>query len=591
MDSRRAREDGLTRLDAETREIDAQIEDLTRKSLAIKTRRNDLVAISTIPNELLSRIFLDYAFAMDIFSCRWVGILAVCRRWHDVAVHLGQLWSYVSVSDGPRDGIREHLRRSGESPLTWKMRGEGTLRETCNSALLRMSGHRTRSLKVVGEPWQVQKTLDGIEQLPNLEGLSLASWPREDVEVRIPLFLRGGAPHFRGLHLSSNVFTGWERLSNLTTLVLEQTPGDTAPRSISDILAVLQRSPGLRRIDLNNYVPQDIPLTQTSWSLSTPLNFPQLKYLHLGDSYNVLLFLLEQFTFSGATSLRLSVRSSVYGADISALMVRIRRHMRAPDAPVLRSLRLDPASISLTASAAPMCESDGPDAHLVLHFPPSPERTTRGVFSRVLEALPLHAATHLNLLSTCEAKTTTGTWAHIFRRLPYLETVHMAINNGMNMAVHGLMEAITWSEKGLSRRKRRRVRRGFLSWPSHLHLISAGLTASVGVEQTIAYEFLSSILDWYKVVDLPSKPRGVPWKTLDIVRADEGYLNLQKYMEKLYRSVGDLKQDGAAWRPGPQDTSAYGVVAAGIPSNEELIASLIDLSRYLNRQVEVIRRL
>ncbi|KAI0043754.1 hypothetical protein FA95DRAFT_1479281, partial [Auriscalpium vulgare] len=55
---------------------------------------NSAVApISSLPNELLEDIFSEYARIMG--SQAWIGILLVCRRWTNVALNHGKLWTAI----------------------------------------------------------------------------------------------------------------------------------------------------------------------------------------------------------------------------------------------------------------------------------------------------------------------------------------------------------------------------------------------------------------------------------------------------------------------------------------------------------------
>ncbi|KAI0032012.1 hypothetical protein K488DRAFT_38964, partial [Vararia minispora EC-137] len=52
--------------------------------------------ISLIPVEVISSIFLAFAEITDtLFNLKWVPLMLVCRRWHDVAIGTHALWSFV----------------------------------------------------------------------------------------------------------------------------------------------------------------------------------------------------------------------------------------------------------------------------------------------------------------------------------------------------------------------------------------------------------------------------------------------------------------------------------------------------------------
>ncbi|KZV62472.1 hypothetical protein PENSPDRAFT_544618, partial [Peniophora sp. CONT] len=63
----------------------------------LKEHRNTLSSpMYRLQPELLSMIFYIYAKDNDeLFNMRWVRLMFVCRRWHDIATRIPKLWSFI----------------------------------------------------------------------------------------------------------------------------------------------------------------------------------------------------------------------------------------------------------------------------------------------------------------------------------------------------------------------------------------------------------------------------------------------------------------------------------------------------------------
>ncbi|KAJ8519729.1 hypothetical protein ONZ45_g3335 [Pleurotus djamor] len=104
--------------------IDAEILRYTQLITALRNRRNSHIAISKLPNEILSRIFvackIAAAIAADVEDDQdnlptLLTLTSVCRQWSHVARDTSDLWSTISLS---RPGwVAETFRRSKQAPL------------------------------------------------------------------------------------------------------------------------------------------------------------------------------------------------------------------------------------------------------------------------------------------------------------------------------------------------------------------------------------------------------------------------------------------------------------------------------------------
>jgi hypothetical protein len=87
---------------------------------------NDISPLSTVPNELLSHIFVLLCSCSDPIGVPYqVTISQVCSRWRQIALNTGTLWSNVGIShrvasDHSRclSTYRIWVSRAGSLPLT-----------------------------------------------------------------------------------------------------------------------------------------------------------------------------------------------------------------------------------------------------------------------------------------------------------------------------------------------------------------------------------------------------------------------------------------------------------------------------------------
>ncbi|TFL04379.1 hypothetical protein BDV98DRAFT_315057 [Pterulicium gracile] len=80
---------------------------------SLKTCRNQVSAISFLPDDLLSGIF-HRIMLEDPWSTEWARVIKVCRRWHTVAMDHARLWSWIS-QDSLGSSARAILRKEALS--------------------------------------------------------------------------------------------------------------------------------------------------------------------------------------------------------------------------------------------------------------------------------------------------------------------------------------------------------------------------------------------------------------------------------------------------------------------------------------------
>ncbi|KAI0048815.1 hypothetical protein FA95DRAFT_996769 [Auriscalpium vulgare] len=540
---------------SELERIDARIRDLTQQLLNAKIQHNALLRISSLPDEILFKIMYEYALLMDIFSNKWMGILVVCRRWHEIASSHAQLWSFVKSSPyyhGP--DIWDRIRKTKDHPLTCIFDPIDEENESTAYYMLQDHRHRVRSLTLAtGKPATIEKSFQDTNSLPLLETLSIRNWSEDSYSLPAFIF-DGGAPRLHNIELNGVDFSDWNKLSNITQLTFTHLRRDRGFLTMDDLLSVLERSPRLRYLNIKTHIPGD-----TITAVSSSVALPCLEHVELAGQSDSLDTFLQFVTLPARTSLNITV--SHYHSEarwLSGLLVRIRRHLRKPGAPVLCSVSLSgdlTSYCTLVADTIAPARSEFSDEQpqFILIAYPWRQRFARRIFTQVLDALPLESATHVDLLTQCRRNFTPRTLCTVFQHIPRAEVVRVGVNDGMLAVVEGLMDAVRRGLRGRWGAKRRRATKG-IQWPTRLHLLANrdgqfGRGGRNEAQQIQWYDALQALLTEYKAMDAPFKPAGVPWGTLEFTHVEGGYLAVNGYREKLFPLTGTLMLHGRPWDP------------------------------------------
>ncbi|KAI0270711.1 hypothetical protein BC834DRAFT_788847, partial [Gloeopeniophorella convolvens] len=102
--------------------VDKQIDDSELSILSMRTRHNALVPISTLPPELLARIFHLHALYHPPFTSGkplgWIVDTHVCRHWRQVALGDGSLWGGIKGFPAAKSKwVYQMVVRSKGAPL------------------------------------------------------------------------------------------------------------------------------------------------------------------------------------------------------------------------------------------------------------------------------------------------------------------------------------------------------------------------------------------------------------------------------------------------------------------------------------------
>ncbi|TFK68994.1 hypothetical protein BDN72DRAFT_841080 [Pluteus cervinus] len=264
-------------------QIERQILLLKQQIQRLEVARNGLLPISSLPNEILSNIFLTRRPNYDAYEVKMRGLLTltwVCHHWRNVALATAPLWSYIGKENF--HWAAESLIRSKQAPL------DGILDRVFDDpstfdidALVLSQIHRFRRMK-----------------------LSLGRHQRSDAAVKLGPVLTQPAPMLEVLELgyvaiSTPLFSGMSPL--LHTVRLSWGRIKWTPKILPFIaLKNLQIIYPATRFSVTTFVqtlPPSLPhletleLIRTFNSLTPPrthpptrVSFPNLKVLRLWGS-------------------------------------------------------------------------------------------------------------------------------------------------------------------------------------------------------------------------------------------------------------------------------------------------------------------
>jgi len=107
------------RIDAVTlrAKVDTRIRELEAEIRFLKSCRNTGATTSSLPAEILSKVFLECAACSHPSS--WIKVSHVCRLWRDVALNCPELWSNISLAVHP-EFTNLMLVRAKQVPLSLK---------------------------------------------------------------------------------------------------------------------------------------------------------------------------------------------------------------------------------------------------------------------------------------------------------------------------------------------------------------------------------------------------------------------------------------------------------------------------------------
>ncbi|KZV73565.1 hypothetical protein PENSPDRAFT_648713 [Peniophora sp. CONT] len=259
--------------------LDAELDRSLVRMQRLKECRNWLASpIHRLHPEILQIIVFMYAHDNDeLFDMRWVRLLHVCKRWHDILVHTPVLWSFMDVSSsdlaiGRPDGrdasdiqrVAAQRSRVKLWPLTVRIRTNMYLEASLPQSKLALisSGlwnpRSLSSLTAGGRSALIHTLLQNLasQRQSSLGELSLHQRYHDEKEAEsrylINAILDRYTPKLHHLSLIGLDFS-WTRIRNLRTLRIEYGPScrpKDSKKLYVELINALCRCPLLERLHL-----------------------------------------------------------------------------------------------------------------------------------------------------------------------------------------------------------------------------------------------------------------------------------------------------------------------------------------------------
>ncbi|KAG2156030.1 hypothetical protein DEU56DRAFT_765228 [Suillus clintonianus] len=275
-------------------EIDDELVALQERIRALRTHRNSLSPVSSLPPEILGAIFVHHVqktqslyvpHAPAVLS--WLKVGHVCRHWREVTLGTPELWSAPFLNS--LQATEEMLLRSKMAPL--KLRSGFRYRMDCVQKAL-MHVERLQEISLLpssngGTTYVMHRCITELldklssRSAPKLQSLALEVGPEQTPRIAIPTSFP--APNLRDLQINrcdlswaSSVLTG------LTVLAIKKLSPECLP-TLDQLISALRRMPALHSLTLEDALPilppQMVSLPPTSRAMNVRL--PHLKRLRL----------------------------------------------------------------------------------------------------------------------------------------------------------------------------------------------------------------------------------------------------------------------------------------------------------------------
>lgn len=250
-------------------EIDDELVALEERMRALRTRRNSLSLISSIPPELLSTIFVHHAQQTqllhnpdnpDILS--WIIVGHICRHWREVALGTPELWATPFLNSS--QATDEMLTRSKMAPLNLRI-GRRYRMDSIQKALMHTERLQVVSLLFLhGDTAGCHCIMEFINKLsscstPKLQSLALEVGDKQTPRIAIPISFP--APNLRNLQIK-HCDLSWasSALTGLTVLDIKKLSPECLP-TLAELISALRRMPALHTLALEDALPTLSPNT------------------------------------------------------------------------------------------------------------------------------------------------------------------------------------------------------------------------------------------------------------------------------------------------------------------------------------------
>jgi len=336
-----------------SRFLDLQIAQLNESIRIVDSQRNAHLPISTLPVEILTKIFLLHQHNMTVQTFDWIKITHVSQRWRDIALNFSHLWIHIPFHH-PK-WAKEMITRSQHACPIVKANyipslypSEAQLLKT----FLQQHLSRVQVLQIRSTDSQLlAKLFQDIQptSVPCLSTLSLSvQWQDPGTE---PSAVFDFLPILDSRFLNTNSLRKvkapttlrWDlRLfSGLTHLRLGD--GRNMPRtqtSQCEFLDALRRMPSLQSLHLD----ESVPPRAVDKSLLEQVHLPDLRALSVFDTVSAIDFFLHHVTFPPTTRTTIGCKHldpALQLSGISSVLVLLKRLLAVrPCALKLRHIKL-----------------------------------------------------------------------------------------------------------------------------------------------------------------------------------------------------------------------------------------------------------
>ena len=322
--------------------IDEEIDASIYLTHSLLSSRNALAPISSLPPELLARVFGFYALVEPPWSgvrkLGWIGVTHVCQRWRQVALNDASLWArIVGVSPGAA-WISEALVRARDAPLLFDIVGMPSPKvlskippHMSHTRKLRLPRLATHDCQAVGEICT--------SKAPVLEHFELGTSDATPITCHQPAagstLFNGHSPKLRSF-TTYHIIIPWPLIprGQLTQLRIILSRGISTPSisSLNDsnqLFGLLINSPELEILSLDFCLPS--MLSQVSHG--EPIHLPRLSRLSLGGSTCRVANFLKRLELPSSATLHLyciSEDPSTYPDDLILPLISAHFHNPAP---------------------------------------------------------------------------------------------------------------------------------------------------------------------------------------------------------------------------------------------------------------------
>jgi len=305
-------------------EIDAELTALKEIMRSLRTRRNSLSPISSIPPEILGAIFVHHDQEMqllydpDDFTVRsWPIVAHICRHWREVALGTPELWATPFLNSSR--ATEEMLMRSKMVPLNLRSGLEYCM-ESVQKVFMHVERLQEVSLRFFDGGVTNRCITEFLSKLsacsaPKLQSLSLVEKYKQTLRIAIPTSFI--APKLRSLEIKyCDISWASTILTGLTVLDIKKLSPECLP-TLDELISALRRMPALHTLVLEDALPT-LPFQITSLPRAPRamnVQLPHLKRLRLVAKILEVANVLARIELPDSTMLEVQLRCGASSSE------------------------------------------------------------------------------------------------------------------------------------------------------------------------------------------------------------------------------------------------------------------------------------